>query len=179
MPRLKHGMYRSVEYKRWVDMNSRVKRDPKYTSAGTTVCDEWRWDFAAFYRDMGPIPSPKHTLDRIDGSKGYHPDNCRWATYAEQNANLSSNVKVGDKHLAAISRELGMSHNAVSYRVRHGLDLYAPKQGMQDHCRAGHPFDDDNTYWAEVRTKQGGTRLQRYCRACRAQHQADLRARRK
>jgi hypothetical protein len=45
-------------------------------------------------------------------------------------------------------------------------------------CRAGHEWNDDNTYLAIVKRKQGGTREQRYCRICRAQHQADLRERR-
>lgn len=46
-------------------------------------------------------------------------------------------------------------------------------------CKAGHEWNDDNTYLATVKRKQGGTRTQRYCRQCRAQHQADLRNRRK
>jgi hypothetical protein len=49
----------------------------------------------------------------------------------------------------------------------------------RDTCRAGHPWNEDNTYLATVKRKQGGTREQRYCRVCRAQHQADLRERRK
>jgi ABC-type phosphonate transport system ATPase subunit len=35
---------------------------------------------------MGERPDGK-TLDRIDGSKGYTKDNCRWATPKEQAAN--------------------------------------------------------------------------------------------
>lgn len=46
-------------------------------------------------------------------------------------------------------------------------------------CRAGHPWTEDNTYMGVVKRKQGGTRMQRYCRQCRAKHQADLRNRRK
>lgn len=45
-------------------------------------------------------------------------------------------------------------------------------------CRAGHPWDDKNTYVTTIKRKQGGTREQRYCRICRAKHQADLRKRR-
>ena len=45
-------------------------------------------------------------------------------------------------------------------------------------CKAGHEWNERNTYVKEVKRKQGGTRMQRYCRVCRAKHQADLRARR-
>lgn len=178
MPLHKHGMCRSLEYRRWVYMKYRVRHDPKYTTTGITICAEWDADFAAFYLDMGAIPTPQHTLDRIDGTKGYGPDNCRWATYAEQNSNLKSNVRVAGKHLAEWARYTGLSHTAVSYRARNGLDMDAPKLGKQTHCRNGHEWNDTNTYLAVVKRKQGGTREQRYCRVCRAEAQASLRARR-
>ena len=52
-----------------------------------TVCDEWR-DFANFYRwAMTHGYRDDLTLDRIDWRRGYCPENCRWATYSEQNKN--------------------------------------------------------------------------------------------
>jgi hypothetical protein len=36
---------------------------------------------------MGPKPSPKHSLDRIDVNGPYAKDNCRWATAKEQAIN--------------------------------------------------------------------------------------------
>lgn len=69
-----------------------------------TVCPEWNMHtqdraeaFAHFIKDMGPAPSKKHTLDRIDPYKGYGWQlneqgerylNCRWATSSEQMNNL-------------------------------------------------------------------------------------------
>ena len=44
-------------------------------------------------------------------------------------------------------------------------------------CRAGHDWNDDNTYIAVVKRKQGGTREQRYCRVCRAIAQQNFRDR--
>jgi hypothetical protein len=45
-------------------------------------------------------------------------------------------------------------------------------------CKTGHEWNDKNTYVTQVKRKQGGHRMQRYCRVCRAEHQADLRKRR-
>ena len=45
-------------------------------------------------------------------------------------------------------------------------------------CRAGHSWTPENTYITLVKRKQGGMREQRYCRVCRAVHQAALRKRR-
>ena len=67
-------------------MRTRCKpgyHDPAY--AGITVCERWQ-SFENFLTDMGERPEGK-TLDRRDNSKGYSPDNCRWATLAEQGNN--------------------------------------------------------------------------------------------
>lgn len=57
--------------------------------------EEWRRDFAAFLRDVGPRPSEAHSIDRIDNQGNYEPGNVRWATDAEQRRNTRRN-----RHLA-------------------------------------------------------------------------------
>lgn len=53
------------------------------------VCDEWRGKggFEAFFQEVGPRPSERHSIDRIDNSKGYEPGNVRWATPKQQARN--------------------------------------------------------------------------------------------
>ena len=42
-------------------------------------------------------------------------------------------------------------------------------------CKAGHEWNDKNTYITQVKRKQGGYRTQRYCRVCRANNQQNIR----
>lgn len=70
-----------------------------YGGAGVIVCARWHRDlpdrqgFKNFVEDMGPAPTEKHTLDRINPFGNYElygPDGklqCRWATPKEQGNN--------------------------------------------------------------------------------------------
>ncbi len=88
----KHGLSASREYTIWRDMIRRCT-DPRrrayraYGQRGITVCERWSESFENFYADMGPAPTAKHSVDRIDGFLGYFPENCRWATPREQTLN--------------------------------------------------------------------------------------------
>jgi hypothetical protein len=70
-------------------MDPNVHNYRYYGARGITVCDRWAGSnsFPEFYADVGPRPSPDHSIDRIDNAGNYEPANVRWATLSEQNKN--------------------------------------------------------------------------------------------
>jgi hypothetical protein len=65
-------------------------------------------------------PRGQCTIDRIDNSKGYSPDNCRWATIKEQNRNQRNNLVFNGKCLAEWAEISGINYNTLKYRLRNG-----------------------------------------------------------
>lgn len=55
-----------------------------YGGRGITMCERWRRSFSDFRADVGPRPSPDHSLDRIDVNGHYEPGNVRWVTWDVQ-----------------------------------------------------------------------------------------------
>jgi len=94
--RFKHGMSDRAEFHIWQGMLARCcvstnRAYRLYGGRGITVCDRWLSSFENFYADMGPRPSPKHSIDRIDNDGNYEPGNCRWTTQKVQCNNRSGN----------------------------------------------------------------------------------------
>ena len=91
-----HGMCGTPEYMAHVAMIDRCYRKKNasykwYGALGIGVCDKWRNSFEAFYADVGDRPSPKHSIDRIDGTLDYFPKNVKWSTQKEQARNKKNN----------------------------------------------------------------------------------------
>jgi hypothetical protein len=91
-----HGKWSSPEYKIYNSMIQRCN-NPKnafyyrYGGRGIRCCDSWRESFSNFFKDIGPRPSDKHSIDRIDNNGHYDINNCRWSTSKVQHNNTSRN----------------------------------------------------------------------------------------
>lgn len=117
------------EHNSWVAMKQRCyykgyRRYDRYGGRGIKVCDSWLESFENFYNDMGPKPSPKHSLDRIDTNGNYCPENCRWATKKEQARNRRNTKLITHNGRTASIPEwseiTGIPQQLIHTRIRRG-----------------------------------------------------------
>ena len=101
-----HGYSKEPIYSIWREMNRRCYSPKsnnyhKYGALGIKVCDEWKRDcdggkdgfinFLKWSQESGYEQGL--TIDRKNPYDDYSPENCRWATYEEQNTHLTINNK--------------------------------------------------------------------------------------
>lgn len=77
-----HGQNRrgktTPEYTAWISMRERCN-NPSYREfylyggRGIKVCNRWNLSFENFFSDMGPRPSKKHSIERLNVNLGYSP----------------------------------------------------------------------------------------------------------
>lgn len=96
--KITHGLSKTPLYGRWLGMHSRCydNRNASYENyggRGIVVCDRWH-KLEAFVEDMSPGFAVHLQLDRIDTNGNYSPDNCRWATAAENTDNTRRSIFV-------------------------------------------------------------------------------------
>lgn len=111
--------------------NIKAKDYKYYGARGIRVCPEWKvprkgyelfksWALLHGYTD-------ELTLDRIDNSKDYSPENCRWVTMKTQNNNRRSNRLITyrgqTKTLVQWSERLGIHKNALKGRLNRGWSV--------------------------------------------------------
>ena len=120
--------------------NSEHQRYKEYGAKGVVVCKEWRnseivmgvkpvskgwlafkeWALSNGYNDT-------LTIDRIDNTKGYSPDNCRWVTPKEQANNRTNNriytISGRTQTLAQWCTELGKRYDTTFARLKRGWSI--------------------------------------------------------
>lgn len=145
LPRTPRQAY-PPEYKAWVDLkqrcfNPRHARYADYGGRGITVCQRLRNNFEAFFRELGPRPQGRFTLERIDNNGHYNCGrcadckahgylaNCRWATYHDQTRNRRSNVMLTHKGVTLCltdwAKRIGMDRMTLTQRLRRGWPVMA------------------------------------------------------
>lgn len=132
-------------YATWNNIRQRCENPNRkdyrwYGGRGVSVCEEWKkysafksWALRNGYQD-------DLTIDRIDVSKGYAPDNCRWIPFKEQRENTSQTHKVTindeTKSVKAWCDLYGISYDMVIMRIHRGMDevsaLLTPTKRRRD-----------------------------------------------
>ena len=116
-----HGLSGTYTYYKWQGMWRRVRAPVGKNECyvGVSVCDEWK-SYDRFLEDMGPCVKGE-SLDRIDSTRGYCKENCRWVPLAKQASNTSRNVYVeleGEQlHVSEAARRFGIAPDVVFDRV--------------------------------------------------------------
>jgi len=127
--RTKHGLSNTPEHRIWRGILDRCYNPnrpeyPRYGGRGIKMYSPWVKDFKQFYDHIGQRPTPQHSVERIDNSKGYEPNNVRWATKQEQQSNMRTNVWIeyGNRKVTAsqLARELGVHRQTVYSWIKRG-----------------------------------------------------------
>lgn len=133
-----HAECKTRLYTIWKHMKERCynpnnKRFLDYGGRNITVCKEWKNDFTAFrnwalqagYDETAPYGIC--TLDRIDNSKGYSPDNCRWVNAKQQSLNRRSNCVLTyqgeSKTISEWAEQLGVRYAMLRRRLNRGWSI--------------------------------------------------------
>jgi hypothetical protein len=121
---------RPKEYGIWKGMVRRCHGESPeigYGDRKITVCERWKNSFSIFYEDMGPRPSDKHSIDRIDNDGHYEPSNCRWATSKQQSNNKRNTIIVNlngeNIPLTEACERLNISYDTVRARLRNRWEV--------------------------------------------------------
>lgn len=128
----KHGASKERLHAVWSGMVNRCYNQHDncfqlYGARGISVCEEWKNDYMMFKKwalENGYDESAEYgecTLDRIDNSKGYAPDNCRWVSAEDQANNRRSNVIITafgkTQNLLAWAKETGINYGTLRTRI--------------------------------------------------------------
>ena len=124
------GNVKSPTYKTWRGMKTRCTNPSNasyknYGAKGISYCERWEL-FANFLEDMGVRPDGM-TLDRIDRTKDYAPENCQWATKKHQSQDRSVTVWLDHEGrrqcLTDWATETGIGLTTIKYRLDNGWSV--------------------------------------------------------
>lgn len=131
MHHTKHGKHNSKIYGVWAGMKARCnnpnnKHYKNYGLRGIAVCDEWLYNFQVFHDwALENGYADGLTIERKDTNGNYSPENCKWASRAEQNCNKRNTIRIEisgvKKTLSELAEESGIPYTTLYSRYRQGF----------------------------------------------------------
>ena len=150
----RHGLTDTPTHISWVNMNHRCGNSNAtqyryYGGKGISICERWK-SFEAFLADMGERPDGT-TLDRIDNSKDYSPDNCVWSSRKQQSRNRSMNIQLSFNGKTQIvsewSAETYIPYKTLLNRIHKGWSAQkALTQPVRGHARTIAQLDKEGFF---------------------------------
>jgi hypothetical protein len=177
-------------------VNPRSNSYHNYGGRGIRVCARWLKSFDNFLADMGPKPSPKHSIERRDNDGDYTPSNCCWATRHEQHRNMRRNMWITLDGVTLClkdwARRTGMDQMTIKGRLRRGwsvkdaLTIVADKSAScgryhrakslaMTECRWGHAYPR----YMYLKPITGTNKVAKCCRECDRLRQQRVREQRR
>ena len=143
---LKHDFHDDKRFKRlyriWIGMRRRCN-SPKcvdyksYGAKGIKVCEEWDdfnnfyfWSINNGYEDVQGNYRDKMSIDRIDSSKGYSPDNCQWISISENSARVSEHTHTLEQLIEKTDDE--MVKEFLERKMQYNLQLQKEKKQIRE-----------------------------------------------
>lgn len=127
-----HHLSKTKEYRIWADMIKRCENSnhigyKNYGGRGIKVSPEWRVSFETWLADVGPRPSPKHSLERENNEKFYEKGNVIWADRYTQSRNTRRTVRVTHQGKTQCLKdwaiELNLKYKRLQERMLGGLSF--------------------------------------------------------
>lgn len=123
-----HGLSNTRLYEIYHSMKKRCYNKKsnnyfRYGAIGILICDEWLNSFEVFYNwAMSNGYNDKLSIDRINNSLGYEPNNCRWVSMKQQQNNKKNNLTITYKNkaqsLTGWCEELKLDYFTINQRIK-------------------------------------------------------------
>ena len=125
----RHGMSRTRPYGIWNSMRRRCNNpDARLARWYSGITYDSAWDkFENFWADMQDGYADNLTLDRIDSSKDYSKENCRWVDMKAQARNRRNNVWIPYEGemlcVTDVANKVGISRSLLYKRLENNCPL--------------------------------------------------------